>query len=129
MELTREHIEAVSKLSSEERYSYTIKRIADWEVMYTLSNAQDEIVWSELEGNLMVPFWTAPEFAEKCISSGWGNTQVKMITLDDFEQEIVDFLAEREYLLNIFPVGDKTGFVVDLLEFSRDLAAELENYS
>lgn len=129
MKLTIEHIEVVSNLTSEERYRYTMKRIADLQVMYTLSNAQDDIVWSELDGELMVPFWTAPEFAHKCIFGGWENTKVKMITLDDFEEEIIDFLAENEYLMNIFPIADRTGFVVDLLEFSRDLAVELESYS
>lgn len=129
MKVTKEHIEAISKLNAEERYRYAIKRIADFEAMYTLSNAQDDIVWSELEGKLMVPFWTAPEFATECISGGWEDTQVKMITLDDFDEEIIDFLAENEYLMNIFPVGEKTGFVVDLLEFSRDLAVELKENS
>lgn len=129
MIVTKQHIEAISKLNTEERYRYAIKRIADFEVMYTLTDVRDDLVWSELEDKLLVPFWTAPEFVKRCISGGWENTQIKMITLDDFESEIIDFLAQNDCLMNIFPVDDKTGFVVDILEFSRDLAVELESYS
>lgn len=128
MKITREHMEAVSKLNADERYSYVIKRIADWEEMYTLVDDQGEIVTSEIDGKVMVPFWSAAEFASSCATGGWADAETKKITLDDFEDEILDFLDENDYLMNIFPVGDKTGFVVDLLEFSKDLSNELKNY-
>ena len=48
----------------------------------------------------------------------------KNIDLDDFENELVDLIADSGYLINVFPVYDRTGFVVSLVEFSRDLSEE-----
>jgi len=35
---------------------------------------------------------------------------------------------ENNYLINVFPMNNKTGFVVSLEEFERDLSEELKNY-
>ncbi|MCH4828206.1 MULTISPECIES: hypothetical protein [Flavobacterium] len=50
------------------------------------------------------------------------------MTLDDLEDEIFDLIASKNYLIDVFPVNGKSGFVVDLDEFARDLSEELKNY-
>jgi hypothetical protein len=72
--------------------------------------------------------WSAKEFAKNCLVDGWENHKIISLNLDDLEEEIFDLIAKEKYLLNIFPVKEKTGFIVDLDEFARDLSNELKNY-
>ena len=41
---------------------------------------------------------------------------------------MVDFINENNFLMNIFPINNKTVFVVSLDEFIRDLNIELERF-
>ncbi|UDQ56257.1 DUF2750 domain-containing protein [Chryseobacterium indologenes] len=84
---------------------------------------------SELENKKLFPMWSAEKYAALCKVSGWENSVVKQLDLDDLENEIIDFIADEDCLINVFPVSDKTGFVVSLTEFSTDLSEELKNYS
>ncbi|WP_228455545.1 DUF2750 domain-containing protein [Chryseobacterium potabilaquae] len=121
-------MENILKLEPFERYKYFIKKIADWEVFYTLIDKNGEYVLSELEGQKLFPVWSAEEFAKLCMISGWENTAIRKLDLDDLENEIIDFIADSNCLINIFPIYDKTGFVVTLKEFAKDLSEELKNY-
>ncbi|CAD0225810.1 DUF2750 domain-containing protein [Chryseobacterium sp. JV274] len=111
-----------------ERYKYFIKKVADSEFFYTLTDDNGDYVVSKINDEELFPLWSAKEYAELCKVSGWENCQVKKLDLDDLEDEIIDFIADHGYLINVFPVFDKTGFVVDLTEFSKDLSEELKNY-
>lgn len=121
-------VEKVSSLEPIERYKYFIKKVADNEELYTLMDNLNNYVVSEIDNNFLFPMWSAKEFIEHCKVKGWENHKIKKITLDDLENEIFDFIASRNYLINVFPIVDKTGFIVDLDEFARDLSNELQNY-
>lgn len=121
-------IESVIKLEPIERYKYAMKKIADWEVFYTLLDEDGNYILSELDGNKLFPLWSAKEYAELCLINGWENYTIKEFNLDDLENEIIDFIADENCLINVFPVEDRTGFVVSLKEFSQDLGEELKNY-
>ena len=95
--------------------------------MYTLIDSEKYIL-SEFENNRLLPLWSATQFAENSKLNGWENLEVKEIGIDFFEEELVDLITRNNYLLNIFPIGNATGFVVEINEFVRDLNEELENY-
>ncbi|WP_419868696.1 DUF2750 domain-containing protein [Chryseobacterium sp. CT-SW4] len=126
--VNRNRLENILKLEPLKRYQYFIKYVADWEVFYTLTDKNGNYILSELEGQKLFPVWSAEEFVKLCMISGWEGTSIKKMNLDDLENEIIDFVANSDYLFNVFPVHDKTGFVVNLDEFSRDLSEELKNY-
>ena len=51
------------------------------------------------------------------------------IILDDFEENIIDIIIERGYLLNVFPTQiEELGKVVGLNRFSEDLSEALSAY-
>ena len=129
MKINAEEIKAVANLEPLKRYKYLIKKVADNEVFYTLLNSENDYAISELENHFLIPFWSAKEFAESCLIENWKTYKITEITLDDFEEKIIDFLNENNYLMNIFPIENKTGFIVDVNEFVRDLNDELENYN
>ena len=51
-----------------------------------------------------------------------------MVIITIAKAEIIYLISNENYLLNVFPVGLKTGFIVDLEEFIRDLKYELDKY-
>lgn len=72
--------------------------------------------------------WNFKEFVQLCLLDEWKNFTIIGLTLDDFQDELIDLVSNENYLLNVFPVGLKTGFIVDLQEFIRDIKKELDNY-
>ena len=128
MNLKTQEIESVIKLEPFERYKYSLKRIADNETLYTIKRDNETIAISDLDDEKLIPFWSAKKFAELNITDEWNEFYVEEISLDDFENEMVDFINENNFLMNIFPINNKTGFVVSLDEFIRDLNIELERF-
>mgnify|MGYP003610105551 FL=1 len=128
MNLKTQEIESVIKLEPFERYKYSLKRIADNETLYTIKRDNETIAISDLDDEKLIPFWSAKQFAELNITDEWNEFYVEEISLDDFENEMVDFINENNFLMNIFPINNKTGFVVSLDEFIRDLYIELERF-
>ena len=112
MNLKTQEIESVIKLEPFERYKYSLKRIADNETLYTIKRDNETIAISDLDDEKLIPFWSAKQFAELNITDEWNEFYVEEISLDDFENEMVDFINENNFLMNIFPINNKTGFVV-----------------
>lgn len=76
----------------------------------------------------MFSVWSAPEFASQCLLGEGENCSVKEISMEDFEDEVIDEIEEEKYLLNIFSVDSKPRFIVDITELARDLSDEMKNY-
>ena len=129
MKISQKEIESVSSLPAFDRYQHFIKRVADFELMYTLCDDKGDFAIADLDNNELLSFWPAKEYANLNAIGEWSAYQVKEISIQDFEDEVIDIIVSQSYLLNIFPTNDKTGFVVDLEEFSRDLSSEMGKYS
>ena len=121
-------IESVSNLEPFKRYQYFIKKIADYEELWTIVDENGDYALSDVDDKVLISFWSAKEYIDSNLSDGWENCKPKKLTLDDLEDEIFDLIASENYLINVFPVNGKSGFVVDLDEFARDLSDELKNY-
>lgn len=128
IKITEQEKKAVSALPSFERYKYFIKRLADTEIMYSLISPRGDWAISEVETAKLFPLWSAREFASQCRILGWSEFDIKEISLEIFEDELIDFIESEGFLLNIFPVDENTGFIVDLDEFAKDLSDEMKNY-
>lgn len=128
MKIHSKELETVVLLPPIKRYQYFLKKVADGEKMYTLESVDGNLAISEIEGKTMMPFWPKVEFVDSCRVNEWASFVTKEITLDIFQDEIIELMIDNDYLANIFPVKDFTGFVVTLNEFSRDLGEELSKY-
>ena len=120
-------IENILKLNPFDRYQYFIRKIADWETAYTLIFPDGNYAISTIDDKNLFPIWSAKEFVELSKTDGWESCNIIELTFDDFEETLFDYIDENNLLLNVFPT-DKTGFVVSLEEFAKDLKDELEQY-
>lgn len=51
------------------------------------------------------------------------------ITLDSFEESVIDYICKEELLLNVFPTAQESvGKIVGLNTFAEDLSEILEDY-
>ncbi|NSL85806.1 DUF2750 domain-containing protein [Chitinophaga sp. Mgbs1] len=86
--ITEKEKENVIELNPFERYKYTIKWIADGEILYTLVK-DEEVAIATVDKFKLIPIWSAPVFAEMAAIDEWKAYKLKAITLSDFESSLV----------------------------------------
>lgn len=128
MNISSKEFKAILELEPFGRYKYLIKRFADLQTIFSLENAQKEIALAKVENKMLISFWPAKEFALTLATGLWAHYSEFEISLDLFNNRFIPEIRRGGFLLNIFPVFDKVGFVVDIDEFMVDLNKELDNY-
>ena len=73
-------IDNVINLTASERYDYFIRKVADFEEVWGLKDAEGWALMGS-EEQVLFPIWSEKEFAELC---KWNNYQPTPILLDDF---------------------------------------------
>lgn len=96
--------------------------------MYTVIDDNNEFAVADVEESRVLSIWPAYEYAVSSLDAEWESFTIKEITLEFFEDKIVDLIEENNYLLNVFSIKGRSGFVVDINEFARDLSLELGKY-
>jgi hypothetical protein len=112
------------------RYQYTIKRIADTETIWTLGVDNQTFAIQKSGEDYLLPIWSSKEFAIIFGSTFMKEYSCVPISLDNFEESIIDIICENGYLLNVFPTQtEEIGKVVGINSFSEDLSAALSEYN
>jgi hypothetical protein len=128
MKLNKNEIENVSLLEPLKRYHYLLKKVADSEKIYTMTSKGGDWASSVIKEYNLFPVWPTNEFALNCKIDAWSDFDVIEINLYEFINIKLSAIEKEGFLLNVFPTGVRTGFVVKSDEFIRDINAELENY-
>jgi len=126
--INNKELQSVSTMGAFDRYRYFIKKIADSGMLWIIKNNDGEFALSEVESNVLLSMWSAKDFIKSCLNGVWEKYIPKSVTLEEFETELMPIIKSKNYLLDIFPVNNKAGFVVALEEFITDLNTELSNY-
>jgi hypothetical protein len=128
MKIDQKEIESVCSLEPFKRYKYFIKRVADSEYVYSLETSEGNWASSTVKDYTLYPVWSAREFALNCAINQWSGFNVIETSLEDFMEIRLLEVEKDGLLLNVFPVPTRTGFVVKIDEFLRDIREELQNY-
>lgn len=126
--ISDKELESVSSMGAFDRYRYFIKRIADSSTLWVLKNKHGEYALSEVENNVLLSVWSAKDYIQSCLKGVWENYIPTCLDIDEFNSMLIPFISEKGYLIDVFPVNNKAGFVVTLNEFVHDLNIELSNY-
>ena len=131
MKVSKQELEAVTALSPEKRYNYFVKRICDWEQVWTLYE-DDYIVLNEAKnGKLYILLFPFKDFAEHYATNTreMNGVSYKSFELCEFLETIVKKLQMNKvnHAL-IFPVADGYGLNVSMEDMVKDIQTELENY-
>jgi hypothetical protein len=103
MKPSNKEIESVSALSSDKRYTYFIKKVADWEECWGLYEDGWTLLGDE-EGNIIFPLWPSAEYAQACATKNWTTCKPKSICLDELIDNILPELMKENKSIAAFIV-------------------------
>ena len=130
LKISPKEIETLMSCNPDVRYQYTIKRIADTETLWTLDVDNQTFAIQKSGEDYLLPIWSSKEFAIIFGSTFMKEYNCFPISLDNFEESIIDIICENGYLLNVFPTQtEEIGKVVGINSFSEDLSAALSEYN
>lgn len=127
--ISENEIRNVLKLTPHKRYKYFIKRIVGFNYVWLLSNEDGKWAEAHLNKHKLISLWSAKEFAELLIEGPWEGFFPEKMSLEDFYYTLKKNYNGEDFLINVFSKPSKTGFIVDLDEFKRDILEELDKYS
>lgn len=130
-DITKQEFDAIIKLSPEERYAYFIKRICDWEQIWTLYSDDNLVLNEDKKGKLEVflfPYETFVSYyahGTKSMEEAVG----KCFHLDEFMGKVMEKLLSHDVnMALVFPVANAYGLKVTMKKLINDINEELENY-
>lgn len=131
MKVSKQELETVTALSPEKRYNYFVKRICDWEQVWTLYE-DDYIVLNEAKnGKLYILLFPFKDFAEHYATNtrGMKGVSYKSFEINEFLETIIKKLqANNVSNALVFPVANGYGLNVSMTDMVKDIQSESENY-
>lgn len=121
-------IEAVQALSPAQRYGHFVRRVADWEEVWSLANGDGWVLMADDEGHELIPVWPHPHYAEALAIGDWAGHQPKPIPLADFLEKWLPGMARDGRRLAVFATREGKGIIVNPLRFKSDLEEACEQY-
>lgn len=119
-------IEAVLATDAETRYRYFIKRVADWEQVWGLRNADGWVLAAKDDGQQVALFWPFEAYAQRAAVEQWHDTEPTPIPLEAFMERWLPGLAGDERLVCVLPGVDGRGPVVPPMTLRDDIQDELD---
>ena len=123
----KKQLENVFNLNSKERYGYLIRKIADFEQVFLISDKNGNYVTCGTDKEIIIPIWPELEFAQELIETEWKNCNVKMVELTDF-MNWMDKLEAENYLIGGFPNQKLNSIIVKPTEIKNHLLFECRQY-
>ncbi len=128
--INKKELDAIVKLDPLARYKYFIKRIADFEELYSIG--EDENPWViEYGGKLALALWPFKEFVEyyKEQRDDFDDSFPLKMSINEFNLEGINRLKKNGiHIVDIFPIDKNSGRLISVDIFFEDLNIELNNY-
>jgi hypothetical protein len=125
--ISQREIDSVLSESPEKRFEYTIKRIADWETLWTIVDEAEALgMLTDEVQNVIFPIWPFKEFAQLYCTGNFANYTPMVIELSDFLEEYLPDYENKNYKLSLLPLPTKKGEVMDISMFREALNNELD---
>lgn len=114
-------------LSSQDRYGYLIRKVADFEVVWLIHDNGQYVTVGDIEEQYAIPVWPEKEFAELMLTDDWKGYNVESKDVHDFV-DWLDTLEQEGYKIAGFPNIDMKGVLVPAVEMKNHLIYELQKY-
>ncbi|GAA3941037.1 DUF2750 domain-containing protein [Chitinophaga oryziterrae] len=125
--ISQREIDSVLSESPEKRFEYTIKRIADWETLWTIVGEAEALgMLTDEVQNVIFPIWPFKEFAQLYCTGNFANYTPMVIELSDFLEEYLPDYENKNFKLSLLPLPTKKGEVMDISMFREALNSELD---
>src|SRR5262245_3750200 len=120
----------VTALSGPERYSHFVRRVADFEEVWSLHGPGGWVTMGDESGRKCIPAWPHKRYAEACVRGAWSDAKATAITLDAWMERWLPGMMRDGLRVAVFPVeGEKQqGVIVSPADLQHDLEEELEQH-
>lgn len=126
--ISEQEFKSVFSLSGVKRYTYFIKKVADWEEIWTLRNHEGWVLAADIYGHEVVPVWPHECFARACIDDEWQDCEPVNIELHIWLKRWCPGIANDGRQVVVFPTPQDKGVVVPPYQLCNDLSKECEQY-
>lgn len=126
--LNKKEVDAIINLDANKRYEYSIKRIADFETVWVLSDKDGFRTYTDGTGNIIFPIWPFKEFALLCCENEYADCHPEELQLSEFMEDCISDFKKSGYKLSILPLPSGKGAVVEIDVFTEVMNKELDKY-
>jgi hypothetical protein len=119
--------DALLQMPAPDRYALFIRRVADWEEVWSLRTDDGWCLVSDDDGVQAFPVWPHQQFADACVNSMDKETSTN-ISLQDWLDKWLPGMMGDGRKVAVFPTPNGQGIVVSPSQLKDDLLAECEQY-
>ncbi|QVN17065.1 DUF2750 domain-containing protein [Burkholderia pyrrocinia] len=119
-------IENVLRLDAQSRCEYFVRKVADFEVVWSLFDKG----WATASAGTatVVPFWPEEAFAKLCATDEWQGFYPKEIALDEFLGRWLPGMANDHRICAVFATPSDRGTLLPPMDLDKLIRRELEQY-
>lgn len=119
-------IENVLRLDAPSRSEYFVRKVADFEVVWSLFDKG----WATAHTGAAtaVPFWPEEEFAKLCATDEWQGFRPAAIALEDFLERWLPGMANDQRICAVFAAPSDHGTLMLPMDLEKLIRQELEQY-
>jgi len=125
--MNQQKINNIFNLEPKERYEYLLRRVADFETIYLITDKEDNYVMIGSDDVKVIPVWPEREFAELFLENDWQDCKVVEYDVHDFI-EWLDYLETEKVDLAGFPNAEFRTVQVSAVDMKNNLLYELSQY-
>lgn len=126
--ISEEEFESVSALPGRERYRHFLNRVADWQEVWSLRDADGWVMLGDAVKRQFIPFWPHPRYAQVLATDSWASAEPVEIALDVFLEKWLPDMDHDGIDPAVFPTCLLKGIVVEPLRLRQDLESVCEEY-
>ena len=124
--LNEKQYAAISKQSDDKRFDYFLRKVSDFEEIWSLHSDDGWVELSDEDGQICLPVWPHPDFAAAWAVDDWADCSPKMIKLDVWLERWTEGLLKDNTELVIFPLDNGEGIVLGPVELHEAIISTLE---
>jgi Protein of unknown function (DUF2750) len=123
--VNEKEFESLIRSDADTRYSYFVKRVADWQELWTLANEDGYALVADDTGRELVPVWPHARFAQACASDAWDGYSPRAIDLHAWIDQWLPGMERDGRRPAVFPVPGTKSVAVTPQRLRSDLEHEL----
>ncbi|EJD6581679.1 DUF2750 domain-containing protein [Providencia rettgeri] len=119
----------VQKLRPQQKYTYFVGKIADWEQVWAISDGNSLITVRNGMHDLSLPLWSAKAYVEQCLTGEWAHFSPILFSLEHLMTEVLPDMHEANIKVAIMMQPDRKNILLyDAARLLSDLQEECQQY-